>query len=132
MKIAVLIARVLLGLVYLVFGLNFFFHFSFIPSAHTPAGPAGAFEMGLIGTGYFFQYMKVVEIICGLFLIINRYTAFFNLVIFPISLNIFLFHLILVPAGAPMGIIIILLNLFLGFAYRKYYSSMFTAVPTVS
>src|ERR1700743_3640684 len=125
MKIAVLIARILLGLIYLVFGLNFFVHFSFIPMPPPPAGPAGAFEGGLFGTGYFFQYMKVIEILCGLFLLINRYTAFFNLVIFPISLNIFLFHAMLAPAGVPMAALIILLILVLGFAYHKYYNSIF-------
>src|ERR1700748_3620231 len=127
MKIAVLIARILLGLIFLVFGLTFFVHFSFIPTPPTPAGPAGAFESGLFGTGYFFQYMKVIEVLCGLFLLINRYTAFFNLVIFPISLNIFLFHAFLAPAGVPMAALIIVLNLFLGFAYRKYYAGIFTA-----
>jgi putative oxidoreductase len=130
MKIAVLIARVLLGLIFVVFGLNFFFHF--ITMAQPPmSAPATAFSGGLFGSGYFFQYMKVIEIASGLFLLINRYTALFVVILFPISLNIFLFHAILVPSGVPLGTIVLLLNLFLGFAYRKYYSSLFTATPAV-
>ncbi|HEY0245214.1 MAG TPA: DoxX family membrane protein [Mucilaginibacter sp.] len=130
MKIAVLIARVLLGLIYVVFGINFFF--PFIHMAQPPMSPtATAFETGLFGTGYFFQYMKVIEIVSGLFLLINRYTALFALILFPISLNIFLFHSVLAPAGIPLGTAVIILNLFLGYAYRKYYSGMFTATPTV-
>lgn len=127
MKIAVTIARVLLGLVFFVFGLNFFLHF--IPQPPPPAGKVGAFEMGLIGSGYFFQYMKVVEVLSGLFLLINRYTALFTLIIFPVTLNIFLFHAFLMPSGVPMGAVLLLLNLFLGYAYRKYYASMFVTKP---
>ena len=131
MKIAVLIARVLLGLIFVVFGLNFFF-----PAVlHLPQPPmsaqATAFSGGLWGSGYFFQYMKVIEIVSGFGLLINRYTAFFALVLFPISVNIFLFHSILAPAGVPVGLAIIILNLFLGIAYFKYYKSIFTTVPTV-
>jgi len=129
MKIAVLVARILLGLIFFVFGLNFFFHF--IPQPPPPGGPAGAFEGGLFGTGYFFQYMKVVEIVSGLFLLINRYTALFTVILFPISLNIFLFHTLLMPSGMPMGLAVLILNLFLGYAYRAYYTGMFTAKPTI-
>ena len=130
MKIAVLIARVLLGLIFVVFGFNFFFHF--IPMAQPAMSPqATAFSGGLYGSGYFFQYMKVIEIVSGLFLLINRYTALFILALFPISLNIFLFHTMLAPAGIPVGSAVIILNLFLGIAYFKYYKSIFTAKPTV-
>ncbi|WPU99775.1 hypothetical protein SNE26_27575 [Mucilaginibacter sp. cycad4] len=130
MKIAVLIARVLLGLVFVVFGLNFFFQF--LHMAQPPmSDKAQAFSGGLFGSGYFFQYMKVIEITSGLFLIINRYTALFVLLLLPISLNIFLFHAILAPAGLPIGLAVIVLEVFLLFAYRKYYTSIFTAAPTV-
>ena len=129
MKIAVLVARILLGLIFVVFGLNFFFNF--IPAQPMPTGAAGAFSGGLYNSGYFFQYMKVLEIIAGLALLVNRFTAFFLLVLLPISLNIFLFHAILAPAGTPMGAGIILLNVFLCIAYFKYYRSVFTTVPTV-
>jgi putative oxidoreductase len=131
MKIAVLIARVLLGLIFVVFGLNFFFPqvLHMAQPAMSPA--AAAFSGGLWGSGYFFQYMKIIEIVSGLFLLFNRYTAFFVLVLLPISVNIFLFHLILVPAGVPVGVAVIALNIFLGVAYLKYYKTVFTAVPTV-
>ena len=131
MKIAVLIARILLGLIFVVFGLNFFFHFSFMPAPAPMSDKAQAFAGGLYGSGYFFQYMKVIEIISGLAILFNRYTALFLLILFPVSVNIFLFHSILVPSGVPVAAVIIILHLFLAFAYRKYYTSLFTAVPTV-
>jgi putative oxidoreductase len=131
MKIAVLIARVLLGLIFVVFGLNFFFP-QVLHMAQPPMSKeASAFSMGLWGSGYFFQYMKVIEIVSGLFLLLNRYTAFFLLVLLPISVNVFLFHAILVPAGVPLGATVIILNVFLCIGYFKYYISVFTAKPTV-
>jgi putative oxidoreductase len=116
MKIAVLIARVLLGLIFVVFGLNFFLHF--IPSPPPTNDAAGAFSGGLYGSG-------------GLALRVNRYTAFFLLVLLPISLNIFLFHALLAPAGIAMGAGIIALNVFLCVAYFKFYKSVFTLAPTL-
>ncbi|WP_183568744.1 DoxX family membrane protein [Mucilaginibacter sp. SP1R1] len=130
MKIAVLIARSLLGLIFLVFGLNFFFQFLHMQQPPMPE-KAQAFSGGLFGAGYFFPYMKVIEIASGVALLINRYTAFFLLILFPISLNIFLFHTLLAPAGMPLGVSIIILHLFLGYAYRKYYAGIFTAVPVL-
>ncbi len=128
MKIAVLITRTLLGIIYVVFGLNYFLHFIPLPA---PAGPGGDFESALFKAGYLFPFMKVIETVTGVFLIINRYTAFFVLLIFPITLNIFLFHAFLGPAGLPIGIPMLLINLFLGFAYRKYYNGIFTVSPVL-
>jgi putative oxidoreductase len=131
MKIAVLIARVLLGLIFVVFGLNFFFP-QVLHMAQPPMSKeAMAFSGGLWGSGYFFQYMKVIEIVSGLFLLINRFTAFFLLVLLPISVNIFLFHAMLAPAGVPVGAAVIILNIFLCIAHIKYYKSVFTVKPTV-
>jgi putative oxidoreductase len=130
MKTATLIARILLGLIYLLFGINFFF--PFIPADQPKMTEAAtAFSGGLYGSGYFFQYMKVLEILGGIALLINRFTAFFLLVLLPISLNIFLYHAMLAPAGVAMGAGIIALNLFLCVAYFKYYSSVFTFEPKV-
>lgn len=130
MKIAVLIARVLFGLMFLVFGLNFFV--PFIPMGEQPpmSAAATAFNTGLFGTGYFFQMVKVLEIVCGLFILINRFTAFFLIVLLPITINIVLFHAILAPSGVAIGAALLVLHLFLGYAYRKYYAPLFTVVPT--
>jgi putative oxidoreductase len=129
MKITVSISRILLGLIYLVFGLDFFLHF--IPYQPLHTGKAGAFIAGLKGTGYFYPMLKVVQIIGGISLIINRYAPFFAVVLFPVSLNVLLFHTFLVPSGWLMGVTLLVPNLLLGYAYRKYYSGMFVATPIV-
>ena len=128
MKIIVLITRSLLGIVFLVFGFNFFFHFI---SSPPPTGVAAEFAGGLFKAGYFFPFMKVIEISSGLFLLINRYTALFLVIIFPVTLNIFLYHAFLLPSGLIIALPLLLINLFLGYAYRSYYSGLFTSKPVV-
>jgi putative oxidoreductase len=119
----VIIARLLLGLIFVVFGFNFFFHFIKAP---LPVGLAGTFVGGLFQSGYFFQLLKVVEILSGLLLLIGWFTPLVLIVLFPISLNILLFHAFLEPAGMPLGVIIIVLHLFLAWSYRNYYKPLFT------
>jgi len=129
MRMTVLISRILLGFIYLVFGLDFFLHF--IPYQPLHTGKAGAFIAGLKGTGYFYPMQKVIQIMAGLSLLLNLYAPFSAVVLFPISLNVLLFHTFLVPSGWLMGVTLIVPNLLLGYGYRKYYSGMFTARAAV-
>jgi len=123
MKTTALISRLLLGFLYLVFGLDYFLHF--IPYQPLHTGKAGAFIAGLKGTGYFYPIQKVIQIAGGLSLLTNRYAPFFAVVLFPISLNVLLFHTLLVPSGWLMGVFLMVPNLLLGYAYRKYYNGLF-------
>jgi hypothetical protein len=121
------ICRILLGFIYLVFGLDYFLHF--IPYVPNHTGRVAAFKAALMGVGYFYPMIKSIQIVGGISLLINQYAPFFAVVLFPISLNVLLFHTILVPSGWLMGVILIVTNLFLGYAYRKYYSGMFVRRP---
>jgi putative oxidoreductase len=123
MKTATIIFRIVLGLIYLIFGLDYFFHF--IPYQPNHTGDAAAFKDGLMAAGYFYPMMKSIQIFGGISLIINRYAPFSAVALFPISLNVLLFHTLLVPSGWYMGVLLLGPNLFLGYAYRKYYSGMF-------
>lgn len=127
MKKGTMISRILLGFIYLVFGLDYFLHF--IPYQPNHIGKVAAFKAALTGVGYFYPMIKSIQIIGGISLLINRYSPFFAVVIFPISLNVLLYHTFLVPSGWLMGVLLILPNLFLGFAYRKYYRGMFVRKP---
>lgn len=129
MKTTVLISRLLLGFLYLVFGLDYFLHF--IPYQPLHTGAAGAFIAGLKGTGYFYPIQKVLQITGGISLLTNRYAPFSAVVLFPISLNVLLFHTFLVPSGWLMGVFLVAPNLLLGVGYWKYYSSMFVAKAVV-
>lgn len=124
-----MIFRVLLGFLYLVFGLDYFLHF--IPYQPMHTGAAADLKSGLMGTGYIYPMMKIIQIVAGISLMIDRYAPFSAVVLFPISLNVLLFHTILVPSGWLMGVFLMVPNLFLGYAYRKYYAGMFINRPVI-
>src|ERR1700712_1089806 len=84
------IARIVLGLIFLVFGLNFFLHF--IPAGSPPEGRAAAFAGGLFQSGYLFQLIKVIEVTLGILLLLGKYVPLVLVVLMPISVNIALFH----------------------------------------
>lgn len=127
MKKATRISRVLLGLIYLVFGMDYFLHF--IPYQPNHTGKAAAFKAALLGVGYFYPMIKSIQIIGGISLLVNRYAPFFAVVLFPIRVNVLLFHTFLVPSGWLMGVLLIVPNLFLGYAYRECYNGMFVRKP---
>jgi len=77
MKTTVTISRILLGFIYLVFGLDYFLHF--IPYQPLHTGNAGAFIAGLKGTGYFYPMLKTIQIVGGTSLLVNRYAPFCGL-----------------------------------------------------
>lgn len=123
----VLGARVLLGLIFFVFGLNFFFHF--IPQP-PPPGPAGAFAGAMFATGYLFVVLKVLEIVSGALLLVGRFVPLVLAVLAPIVVNIVLFHAFLAPAGLPLAIVVLALELFLAWSYRGVYRPMLVAHAT--
>ena len=129
MKTVITISRIILGFIYLVFGLDYFFHF--IPYEPNHTGKVAAFKAALMSVGYFYPMIKSIQIVGGLSLLLNRYAPFFAVVLFPISVNVFLYHTILVPSGWLMGVLLIVPNLFLGYAYRNYYRGMFVRKPLV-
>jgi uncharacterized membrane protein YphA (DoxX/SURF4 family) len=117
-------ARVLLGLIFFVFGLNFFLHF--IPQP-PPTGPAGAFAGAMFATGYLFVVLKVIETVSGALLIAGRFVPLVLAVLAPIVINILLFHGFLAPAGIPLAIVVLALELFLAWSYRSVYRPMLAA-----
>jgi putative oxidoreductase len=70
MKTATTILRILLGFIYLVFGLDYFLHF--IPYEPHHTGKVAAFKAGLVGVGYFYPMIKSIQIVGGISLLINR------------------------------------------------------------
>lgn len=124
--IATTVTRSLLGLIYLFFGLNFFLHYLPTPPPAQP-GAAESFLGGLFQAGYFFPMVKGLEVLLGGFLLLNFLTPLSLIVLAPISLNILLFHLFLAPANVSIAILIVVLHVFLFWAYRKNYQSIFDA-----
>lgn len=129
-SIAVIAARVLLGLVYLIFGINFFV--PFIPMQPQPEGAAGTYMSGLFAAGYFMPLVKIIEVVGGALLLTGFFVPLSVAFLLPISLHIFLFHIALVPEGAPVGIVVLALNLFLVWAYKANFKLIFQSKAPVS
>jgi putative oxidoreductase len=132
MKTLVLLSRTSLAGVYLIFGLDFFFHFMHLFMHESPSqGKPSAYLVGLDSTGYFFPLLKAVEMVSGLCLLVNRFTPLFLVVIFPVTLNIFLYHAFLAPSGIPLGGFMLVCNVFLGVAYSRYYKGVLAYQTTL-
>jgi putative oxidoreductase len=97
MKIAVLIARILLGLIFVVFGLNAFLNFLHAPM---PTGLAGQF-MGALFMSHFFVVPFGFQILGGLLLLAGRFVPLALVILAPILVNILTFHLTMAPGILP-------------------------------
>lgn len=121
MKNVMLVSRLLLGAIYFVFGLNAFLSFLQMPPLQ---GMAGQFVGALVQSGYFFPFLKTIETVGGLLLILGIFMPLNLLVLFPITLNIALFHLFLGLDGLPIAILMLLAHLLLLWGCRSFYKSM--------
>ena len=101
MKITSVIARFLLGLIFLVFGLNGFFHFIPMPP---PTGVAGQF-MGALFVSQYLVVVFALQLIGAVLLLINRYVPLALAILAPIIFNILLFHLLMAPSGLPLALV---------------------------
>ena len=128
MKIAVLISRVLLGLLFLVFGLNGFLHFIPMPP---PTGLAGPY-MGALFISHYLVVVFLLQVVGGALLLANRYVPLALLLLGPVLVNILLFHLLIMHGGVAMGLVATLLEVFLIWAYRLSFRGLFDAAPEVS
>lgn len=122
MKKAKLIVRILLGLMVLIFGLNKFIQF--MPMPPLPEA-AGEFMGALVKSGYLMQAVAIVEIVTGLMLLFNRFQPLALVILFPVLINAFLFHLFLDPAGIGGAFTAMAMNQFLFFANKESYKSIF-------
>jgi putative oxidoreductase len=100
MKIATLIARNLLGLLFLVFGLNGFLHF--IPMS-PPPGLAGQYFTVLF-VSHYMVLPFLLQVIGGALLLANRFVPLALVLLGPVLVNILLFHSLMAPAGLPLAL----------------------------
>src|SRR5580692_10631587 len=106
MKIVALIARILLGLVFLTFGLNGFLHF--IPSGPMPTGVAGQFVGALVGSDFGWM-VSGFQVMCGLLLLVNRFVPLALVILAAEIVNILSFHLLMNPSGILNAIVVAIL-----------------------
>ena len=121
MKIATIVVRVLLGLMFVVFGLNIFLHFIHMP----PQAPSMAtdFSKALMLSHYIYV-IGALQVIGGALLLIGRYVPLGLMLLGPVIVNIALFHIFLDRSGLPMAGIISALALFLLWQYRAAFAGL--------
>jgi len=128
MRFIIFILRTALALVFLAYGINFFYHLTFVPVIPLDGKKAVPLVELLTKTGYFFQMLYGIQIACGFFLLIHRFTPLFLVVAFPVTVNIFLFHYFLDADNTNNLYIyggILLVNILLLLNSRKAYRPLF-------
>jgi len=120
MKTLIIIARSLLGLVFVVFGLNAFLQF--IP-APPPQGLAGDFTKALFVSHYFYV-VAVLQLAGGALLLLGRFVPLGLTLLGPVIVNILLFHIFLQPNGLPMALVVAAFALFLLWAHRQAFRGL--------
>ena len=122
MKTVILIARLLLGLIFVVFGLNGFLNF--LSMGPMPTGLAGQFIGALFQSHYFFV-VAGLQIVGGLLLLVNRFVPLALVLLGPVIVNILLYHLFLNPAGIALALLVTILWFIVFYGHRQYLSGIF-------
>ena len=120
MKITALIARYLLGLIFLVFGLNGFLHFIPMP----PMTGLAAQFMGALFLSHYLVPIFLLQVIPAILLLINRFVPLALVLLAPIIANIVLFHAFMAHEGLPMAIIVTVLWLLAAFGVRSAFAGL--------
>jgi putative oxidoreductase len=124
MKTTIAIARVLLGLLFLVFGLNGFLHF--IPSPQ-PSGLAGQF-LGAMFVSHYLSVVFALQVVAGTLLLLNRFVPMALTILAPVLVNIALFHALLSPVGYAPAIIAVTLWTLVLVNQRRAFQPLLVAV----
>ncbi len=131
MKTAIVISRFILGLGFVVFGLNILH--PFLPQPPIPDGSLPARFMGVMGPSHWMALAGLFQVFGGVFVLLGRTAPIGLTLLGPVLVNILAFHILLMGgAGIAPGLVLSVLELFLIYTYRSYFAPIFTinAVPT--
>jgi len=123
MKIAMIIVRTLMGLLF-IFGSVVYFLNLFEPPPME--GAIKTFNEGLAASGYFFNLLKATELVCGILLVIGRFVPLALVILAPVIINILAVHVFLDRSGLPVAIFLVLAASFLAFYYRRAFAPLLT------
>jgi uncharacterized membrane protein YphA (DoxX/SURF4 family) len=125
MKVVTIIARVLLGLIFVVFGSNAFLHF--LPMPPLPQGVTGEYLHAFFASGYVYA-VGGLQVIGGLLLLIGRFVPLGLTILGAIIVNIWLFHILMAPepGGMMPAVLVAVLELFLVWRYREAFKGIFS------
>ncbi len=130
MKKAILAVRILLGLMFLIFGANILF--PFLPMPAMPPSDATTLSTILM-THKWMAFIGLCQVIGGLLLLVGRYVPLGLTILAPVIVNILLFHITMMGgSGIGPGLVATILEVFLLWAYRLSFRGLFDAAPEVS
>lgn len=124
MRYAILGARIILGLIFLVFGLNGILHFIRVP----PTDEAAAWY-SVAAMHQWMSFVAIVELVCAVLLLVNRFVPLALVLLAPTIVNIFLFRAVLWPTGAGIAILAFILEVFLLAVYWKSFRPLLDPNP---
>jgi uncharacterized membrane protein YphA (DoxX/SURF4 family) len=122
MKILTLIARLLLGLIFVVFGLNGFLNF--INMGPMPSGMAGQF-IGALALSHYFWVVAALQVAGGALLLVNRFVPLALVLLGPVIVNIILYHVFLNPSGSAVAVVVAILWGIVFYSQRQYFAGLF-------
>ena len=126
MKIASLIARILLGVLFVFAGANHLFNF--FGKQPLPPGAAGQFIGAMIDTGYM-NFIGACEVIGGLLLLVNQFVPLGLTILGPLVINIFVVNALMAPKGVPVALVMILLWLIGAWRFRAAFFPLLRQKP---
>lgn len=123
-RFAPVVARILLGFVFLMTGLNGFL--SFLPPPPPDAMPAGAMDlmMAMMKSGYMMPLVAGTQLVGGVLLLANRFVPLALTILAPVIVHILAFHAFLAPGGSAMGVIVLGLEIYLAVVNARAFRPM--------
>ncbi|RPD99667.1 DoxX family membrane protein [Aureibaculum marinum] len=118
-----MVLRIVLGLVLVIFGANKFY--PFMPQPEEMSIAAASFMQALKATGYMFPLIGAVEVFSGLLLLFKKSVPLALLLLAPVTVNILLFHIALEPATLVPGLVILIIQIILFYAYWDKFKTLF-------
>jgi uncharacterized membrane protein YphA (DoxX/SURF4 family) len=119
-------ARILLGLIFAIAGLNGFLNFLPPPKGGMPQG-AMAFVGAMVKTGYLFHLVAGAEFVGGVLLLADLFVPLALAILAPVVINIVFFHAFLAPSGLGLAFVVTVLEAYLAWTYRRAFAPMLTA-----
>jgi putative oxidoreductase len=120
MKIVSTVARFLMGLIFVFFGVNGIVPFIPVPPL---TGIAGQF-VGALYVSHYLVVIMVIQLIGGILLIANRYVPLALTLLGPIIVNILLYHVFMDPSGLPRAAVVIILWLLVAYGVRSAFAGV--------
>ena len=124
MKIALIIVRTLMGLLFLFGSITFLFKLFPMPEM---SGNIKVFMDGINASGYLMTLIKVTELVCGIAFVTGRFVPLATIVIAPVIVNIFLINAFLNPSGLGISIFLVLANIFVAYGNWEKYKPILSA-----